>query len=128
MTEPFGPPLTTPLFGDATPCRSGAVAGLPLPARPRGWYDAPVGEPGQLFVHGEPGVSLMAGYLKNQDATAAVIQDGWLATGDIVRLDEDGFVSLRRSGQGHDQARRRERRRQRGRFGAEDHPAVIDAA
>jgi acyl-CoA synthetase (AMP-forming)/AMP-acid ligase II len=51
----------------------------------------PQGEPGELLVRG-PGV--MREYYKNPEATAATIKDGWLLTGDIARIDEDGFIWL----------------------------------
>lgn len=49
------------------------------------------GEPGELAVKG-PGV--MKAYYKNEKATTAVLSDGWLLTGDIVRKDQDGFIWL----------------------------------
>ncbi|QTA82321.1 AMP-dependent synthetase/ligase [Desulfonema limicola] len=49
------------------------------------------GEKGELLVKG-PGV--MKEYYKNPDATADTIVDGWLLTGDIARMDEDGFIWL----------------------------------
>jgi len=49
------------------------------------------GEPGELLVRG-PGV--MKEYYKNPKATAATLKDGWLLTGDIARVDEDGFIWL----------------------------------
>ncbi|MEJ2164774.1 MAG: AMP-binding protein [Desulfobacterales bacterium] len=49
------------------------------------------GEPGELLVKG-PGV--MSEYYKNPEATAATLKDGWLHTGDIARMDEDGFIWL----------------------------------
>ncbi len=52
---------------------------------------APPGEPGELMVKG-PGV--MRAYYKNPEATAQVLKDGWLATGDVARVDEDGFIFL----------------------------------
>lgn len=49
------------------------------------------GQVGELAVKG-PGV--MKCYYKDQEATAAVIKDGWLFTGDMARMDEDGFIYL----------------------------------
>lgn len=49
------------------------------------------GSPGELAVRG-PGV--MKGYDSNPEATAAVLVDGWLLTGDIARQDQDGFIWL----------------------------------
>jgi acyl-CoA synthetase (AMP-forming)/AMP-acid ligase II len=51
----------------------------------------PPGEPGELLVRG-PGV--MKEYYKNPEATAATLKEGWLLTGDIARIDEDGFIWL----------------------------------
>ncbi|WP_054029759.1 class I adenylate-forming enzyme family protein [Desulfatitalea tepidiphila] len=49
------------------------------------------GTPGELIVKG-PGV--MVEYYRNPEATADAIKSGWLLTGDIARLDEDGFIWL----------------------------------
>jgi acyl-CoA synthetase (AMP-forming)/AMP-acid ligase II len=49
------------------------------------------GEPGELLVKG-PGI--MREYYNNPEATAATLKDGWLHTGDIARMDEDGFIWL----------------------------------
>ena len=49
------------------------------------------GEVGELIVKG-PGVMLC--YYKNEEATAEVLKDGWLYTGDMAREDEDGFIYL----------------------------------
>lgn len=49
------------------------------------------GEPGELLVRG-PGV--MKEYYKNPEATESTLKDGWLLTGDIARVDKDGFIWL----------------------------------
>ena len=49
------------------------------------------GEVGELCVKG-PGV--MKCYYNNPEATAELLKDGWLYTGDMARMDEDGFVYL----------------------------------
>jgi acyl-CoA synthetase (AMP-forming)/AMP-acid ligase II len=51
--------------------------------------DVKPGEVGEILLAGP---SIMAGYYADEEATAATIQDGWLRTGDLVRLDTDGFV------------------------------------
>lgn len=53
--------------------------------------DVPQGQVGELTVYG-PG--LMKCYYNDPEATAAVIKDGWLFTGDMARVDEDGFIYL----------------------------------
>ena len=49
------------------------------------------GKVGELIVKG-PGV--MKCYFNDPEATAAVLKNGWLFTGDMARLDEDGFIYL----------------------------------
>jgi long-chain acyl-CoA synthetase len=49
------------------------------------------GEIGEVCVRGEV---VMQGYWAQPDATAATLRDGWLWTGDIGRLDEEGFLTL----------------------------------
>lgn len=51
----------------------------------------PQGEIGELAVKG-PGV--MKCYYKDPKATEAVLKDGWLLTGDMARMDEEGFIYL----------------------------------
>ncbi|ALS99866.1 AMP-binding protein [Lacimicrobium alkaliphilum] len=50
-----------------------------------------VGERGELHLKGN---QVMQGYWQNPGATDAVLKDGWLATGDIAKVDEDGFVYI----------------------------------
>jgi long-chain acyl-CoA synthetase len=49
------------------------------------------GEPGELWVKGAP---VIKGYINRPEATAESITDGWLHTGDVARIDEDGFIFL----------------------------------
>ncbi len=53
----------------------------------------PVGvdQPGLLLVRGP---NIMQGYLNKPEKTADVLRDGWYNTGDIARLDEDGFLKI----------------------------------
>jgi acyl-CoA synthetase (AMP-forming)/AMP-acid ligase II len=50
-----------------------------------------VGEDGEIAVRGAP---VMAGYWQNPAATEKSLRDGWLWTGDVGRMDEDGCVTL----------------------------------
>jgi long-chain acyl-CoA synthetase len=53
--------------------------------------DVRLGEDGELLVHGP---NVMQGYYHDPEATATTIHDGWLATGDIASIDEDGFIRI----------------------------------
>lgn len=53
--------------------------------------EKPADEPGLLLVKG-PGV--MAGYLDDPERTREALRDGYYVTGDVARIDEDGFVTL----------------------------------
>jgi long-chain acyl-CoA synthetase len=50
-----------------------------------------LGEAGEMLVKGP---QVMVGYLNRPDATEEMIVDGWLATGDIARCDEDGYFYI----------------------------------
>jgi len=54
--------------------------------------DLPTGDVGEVLIAGD---SVMAGYWRNPEATAAAIQAGWLWTGDMGCLDADGFLTLK---------------------------------
>ena len=93
MTETVIPPTVNPLYGPRDP----VSIGRPLPGSRLRIVDADgadvrAGEAGQLLVGGDPGRTLMAGYLDDPEATAAVLSDGWLRTGDVVRADAGGFL------------------------------------
>ncbi len=50
-----------------------------------------IGQPGEMWVKGP---QVMKGYHNRQDATDEVLKDGWLATGDIATMDENGFFTI----------------------------------
>jgi long-chain acyl-CoA synthetase len=50
-----------------------------------------VGEDGELFFKGN---SLFKGYYKNEEATREVVNDRWLSTGDIGKIDENGNIAI----------------------------------
>ena len=71
-------------------------AGIPVPGTEIKVVDEqgveqPVGEVGELCVRGE---QLMKGYWQLPEQTAETIIDGWLHTGDIVMVDEDGYIKI----------------------------------
>ena len=90
-TNAYGPQnngadyLTHPTStGRATPI-------LQIEARDDSGATLPVGEVGELWMQGP---NLIRGYWHNAEATAETIVNGWLRTGDIGHLDEEGFVYI----------------------------------
>ena len=77
--------------------RKSGTIGVPLPdtdARivgPDSLEPLPVGELGEIAVKGP---QVMVGYWGKPEDTAAVLQDGWLRTGDLGTMDEDGFFTI----------------------------------
>jgi long-chain acyl-CoA synthetase len=88
-------PLThcTPLFGE----RRAASIGLPLPDTDARVVDLASGEPlppgeeGELEVRGP---QVMLGYWERPAESAEAFHDGWLRTGDVARMDPDGFFHV----------------------------------
>ncbi len=77
------------------PVKPGSI-GTPIPdVRARVVDEAgrelPTGGIGELVISGD---NVMKGYYKNPEMTARVIRDGWLHTGDLARIDEDGYIFL----------------------------------
>ena len=50
-----------------------------------------MGDPGELLIKGP---QVMKGYLNRPEATAETLTDGWLHTGDIAKMDEDGYFYI----------------------------------
>jgi long-chain acyl-CoA synthetase len=53
--------------------------------------DLPMGQEGEIAVKGP---NVMLGYYRLPEATQSVLRDGWLLTGDIGKLDEDGYLYI----------------------------------
>jgi long-chain acyl-CoA synthetase len=53
--------------------------------------DVPVGEIGEIVIRGE---NIMKGYLNNPQATADAMRNGWFHSGDLGRVDEDGYFYI----------------------------------
>lgn len=84
-------------IGDGAIVKSGSI-GIPLPntdakiVNPEsGDSDLMLGETGELAVRGP---QVMKGYWKRQDETENVLKGGWLMTGDIARMDNNGFFYI----------------------------------
>jgi acyl-[acyl-carrier-protein]-phospholipid O-acyltransferase/long-chain-fatty-acid--[acyl-carrier-protein] ligase len=82
--------------GRPVDAREGTVGRPILACRARitdreGQRELPVGEEGLLWIAGP---NVMQGYLDRPDLTAKAIRDGWYCTGDIARLDREGFITI----------------------------------
>lgn len=78
--------------------RKPGSVGLPVPDTEcrivdveTGERDVPVGEVGEICIRGP---QVMKGYWNRPEETAAALRDGWLYTGDIGRMDEDGYFYI----------------------------------
>lgn len=77
-------------------CREGSV-GRPVPGvsakivDPETFEPLPLDTPGMLLVKGP---NVMKGYLNQPEETAKVMHDGWYITGDIAKIDSDGFIHI----------------------------------
>src|ERR1041384_111730 len=94
MTETASLAITTPTYARRKP---GSI-GVPVTGTAckivdlkSGERELPAGEAGELCLRGP---QVMKGYWNNPNETAAALRDGWLYTGDVARMDEDGFFTI----------------------------------
>lgn len=93
LTEAGPVTHANPLYGS----RKTGTIGVPLPNTDAKIVDLqtgvelPAGEIGELAVRGP---QVMQGYWKHPDETERVLRDGWLYTGDVARMDEDGYFQI----------------------------------
>jgi len=83
-----------PILGEN---REGSI-GLPLPNveckivdLETGTIEMDVGEPGELIIQGP---QVMSGYHQRPEETEIALRDGWLYTGDVAKMDQDGYFYL----------------------------------
>jgi long-chain acyl-CoA synthetase len=86
--------IANPLYGK----RKAGTIGMPIPDTLARVVDPtdpdktmPVGEPGELALAGP---QVMLGYWNRPDETAQVLRDGWLLTGDMGVMDEEGYFAI----------------------------------
>ncbi len=87
VMEGYGMTETSTVASANTPSnfRFGSV-GQPLPG-----VEAKVADDGELLLRG---ANIFQGYYKNSRATADTLVDGWLHTGDLGKIDDDGFIYI----------------------------------
>jgi long-chain acyl-CoA synthetase len=101
IVEGFGMTETTPVT-HINPFAGGArkvgSIGVPIPDTEcrivdldSGTTDMPVGQPGELIIKGP---QVMKGYKDMPEETANSLKDGWMYTGDIATMDEDGYFYI----------------------------------
>jgi long-chain acyl-CoA synthetase len=94
LTEASPVTHCNPLAG----ARKAGSIGVPVPNTDAAIFDQETGT--QLVAHGEVGElairgpQVMRGYWRRPEESAQVLRDGWLFTGDVARMDDDGFFSI----------------------------------
>ncbi len=124
-TNAFGPAITGSDYLERPSSTGRAVLPMRVEVRDENLKPLPTGEAGEIWFFGP---MLIRGYWNRPDATAETIVDGWLRSGDIGRLDAEGFVYV------EDRVKDMILRAGENIYGAEvesaiyDHPAVHEAA
>lgn len=97
LMEGYGLTETSPVVSVNTPWawRAGSVGkalpGISVRAVDPAGRDVPAGQDGELLIAGH---CVMQGYYNRPAETAAAVRDGWFHTGDIGRIDSDGFIFI----------------------------------
>jgi len=68
-----------------------AIPGVELEIRDNNGHPVPYGTEGEIYAKGE---NIMQGYWKNPEMTQEILNTGWLRTGDIAKMDEDGYIYM----------------------------------
>lgn len=93
MTETSPVTCCNPRYGE----KKASSIGMPLPdtefklVEPGTGQLAAPGEPGEIAIRGP---QLMDGYFEQPEETANALRDGWMFTGDVARMDEDGYFYI----------------------------------
>ncbi len=93
MTEMSPVMICNPRYGTKKP----TSIGMPLSDTlvklidPETGQPAKLGEPGEIVIRGP---QLMKGYYKKQSETDNAVREGWMHTGDVARMDEDGYFYI----------------------------------
>ena len=94
LTEASPVTHVNPLYGKIKP---GSI-GIPIPSTyakivdpDDGTKEMPIGAEGELIVKGP---QVMQGYYNNPEETKGMLRDGWLRTGDIAKMDEEGYFYI----------------------------------
>ncbi|HEU4882719.1 MAG TPA: AMP-binding protein [Longimicrobium sp.] len=97
VIEGYGLTEASPVvsFNPVDRVKEGTI-GIPFPSTDvklvdENGYPVGVGQPGELAAKGP---QVMMGYWKRPDETAKVLRDGWLYTGDVAQMDEEGYFKI----------------------------------
>jgi len=98
LLEGYGLSETSPVASFNHPDRERKAGSIGTPIKDvemrlvdQDWHDVPAGEIGEIAIKGP---NVMKGYWQRPDATAEVIRDDWFRTGDLAKVDEEGYYFI----------------------------------